>query len=122
MNQSRKELKQRVIDLCMKNMNFTIILFFILVILAITFHGHKNPPENGSDKYPVHENITVTIFLVGEVASEDNEFISNEVSAWDEAWLRHYENKTENSFYFALPYNDFDEEGIRKRDAEEIIY
>lgn len=87
--------------------------------------------------YFLHENITVTTFWVGEEAGEDNGFISNEQSAWDDRWMEHYGGvdnpdsregyypsgfvPLENPFYFALPYNDF-EDGERKENAESVIY
>jgi hypothetical protein len=83
-----------------------------------------------SSKYPIHKNISTTYFWVGEEAGKDNKNISNCPSAWDEDWLKHFggvddPNKRngyfpakftpkENPFYFALPYNDFDENGNRK--------
>jgi hypothetical protein len=76
-----------------------------------------------------HENIVSTIFWVGEGRTEDNGYIQNESSAWDDQWMAHYggiddpDNRNgyypaefipkENPFYFALPYNDF-RVGIRK--------
>ncbi len=90
-----------------------------------------------SETYPLHKNITVTVFWVGEEASEDNEFIANAQSAWDDMWLEHYGGiddpnhrngyfpdgfiPHENPFYFALPYNDF-KDGKRKPDAYEVVY
>lgn len=83
--------------------------------------------------YPVHQNVSTTYFWIGEGADEDNGHISNSPSAWDEAWVKHYGGTDdpkkrdgyfpakftpkENPFYFALPYNDFNENGDRKKDA-----
>jgi hypothetical protein len=77
--------------------------------------------------YLVHESIIATIFWVGEPASADNDFIANDISAWDEAWVDHFggvdDPKTrngfhpagftpkENPFYCALPYGDYTETG-----------
>ena len=74
-----------------------------------------------------------TIFWVGEAATSDNGFIANNQSAWDGNWQFNYggvdnplaRNKyaptafspKENPFYVALPYNDIDEEGLRKPTA-----
>ncbi|MFA7319534.1 MAG: hypothetical protein WC022_02975 [Parcubacteria group bacterium] len=96
-----------------------------------------NAPSS-SDKYPLHQNITVTTFWIGEDASGSNAFISNAKSAWDENWQVHYggvddpKNRNgfypaafipeENPFYFALPYNDFDAGGNRKPDVNKIVY
>lgn len=90
--------------------------------------GQKN-----KDAYPWHKNITVTIFWAGEEAGEDNKNISNIPSAWDEKWVKRYGGvddpkkrngfypakfiPKENPFYFALPYNDFDEDGKRKKEV-----
>lgn len=89
-------------------------------------------------QYPIHKNIIATTFWVGELASINNSFIPNSKSAWDENWQTHYggvdspgnrngfypSNFTplENPFYFALPYNDFDSNGNRKKDVAKIIY
>jgi hypothetical protein len=86
---------------------------------------------------PVHKNISTTYFWAGEQPGEDNKNISNLPSAWDEQWVKSFggvddpNNRNgyvvanftpkENSFYFALPYNDFDENGNRKKDVNAII-
>lgn len=88
--------------------------------------------------YPVHRNITTTYFYVGEGESHSNDYISNVASAWDSLWQKHFggvddpNNRfgyspaafqpKENPFYFALPYNDFNENGQRKADASSIVY
>lgn len=73
--------------------------------------------SNGS--YPLHTNISTTYFWVGEDAGKDNGGIDNHSSCWDEKWDQHCKN--ENPYYFALPYNDFDDSGNRKTDASKII-
>ena len=91
-----------------------------------------------SAKYPLHENIRTTYFWIGESADSDNQYISNLSSAWDENWVHHYggvddpKNRDnympsaftpkENPFYFALPYNDFNDDGTRKTDAYSTVY
>jgi hypothetical protein len=93
---------------------------------------------NDNSSYPLHQQITSTIFWVGEGSSEDNDFITNTASAWDSFWQEHFggvDNPAsrnnyfpaeftpkENPFYFALPYNDLNENGHRKENAEEIVY
>ena len=102
-----------------------------------------NPPVNGAtsnlivtSKYPLHKNISTTYFWAGEEADGDNKNISNLPSAWDEDWVKHFGGvdnpdkrngylpagftPKENPFYFALPYNDFDEDGNQKNDPEAI--
>jgi hypothetical protein len=78
----------------------------------------------------LHKDITVTVFWIGEEGNGDNDYIPNSQSAWDDNWKDHYggiddpydrngsypKNFTpkENPYYFALPYNDFDTNGIKK--------
>ena len=97
-----------------------------------------NNEQSPSASYPVHKNITATTFWIGELASFNNSFIPNSKSAWDENWQSHYggeddpKNRNsfypagfvprENPFYFALPYNDFDANGDRKKDVAKIVY
>ena len=99
-----------------------------------------NPTINNSQEisYPIHEDISVTFFWVGESANGENGFISNKASAWDDKWLEHYggvdnpNNRNgsfpsgfipkENPFYFALPYNDFNENGNRKSNSNRIYW
>jgi len=65
---------------------------------SVTYLGHFvwDPAKNAlllkdmTRQYPVHRDITVTIFWVGEEPSEENAGISNGSSAWDELWLSHY--------------------------------
>lgn len=87
----------------------------------------------GASEYPLHKNISTTYFWVGEEAGKDNKNISNLPSAWDEDWAKHFGgvddpgkrngfcpakfSPKENPFYFALPYNDFNESGKQKNDA-----
>lgn len=84
-----------------------------------------------------HENIVTTVFWVGESASEDNGGISNYASAWDEDWQQRFggvdapTNRTgykpanfspqENPFYIALPYNDLNNKGTRKSQANDYL-
>jgi hypothetical protein len=91
-----------------------------------------------STRYPLRQNITVTIFWVGEEGNEENNYIPNLQSVWDDKWLEHYggvddpNNRNgyfptnftplENPFYYALPYNDFDENGERKAEVDQVIY
>lgn len=80
-----------------------------------------------------HTNIISTVFWVGEPADASNANISNAESAWDGNWQTHFGGfddpdhrngynpagftPSENPFYFALPYNDLDENGNRKASA-----
>jgi hypothetical protein len=97
----------------------------------------ENETIPDANEYFLHENISVTIFWIGEEASEENNFISNNQSAWDNNWTENYggidnpNNRTnyfpsdftplENPFYFALPYNDFNN-GIRRENTDYIYW
>lgn len=92
-------------------------------VTSIASNPTPTPPPAGGSKYPLHKNITATVFWVGEEKSADNDFIANDISAWDMDWLENYggvddpENRNrfhptgftpkENPFYIALPYTDF---------------
>lgn len=93
--------------------------------------------EKANNSYYLHKDIITTFFWVGEGESEDNGGISNVPSAWDENWAKHFGGEDdpkkrngyfpakftpqENPFYFALPYNDFNDEGQRRPDVKKII-
>ncbi|MDP2704977.1 MAG: hypothetical protein U1D31_00525 [Patescibacteria group bacterium] len=86
--------------------------------------------------YPLHKNIIATLFWVGETENEDNAFITNVESYWDEQWQAHYggvdnpKNRCgyfpcaftpkENPFYIALPYGEYDEDGNIKENTRNI--
>jgi len=87
-------------------------------------------------EYPLHENITATVFWVGEPqgggSSEDNS-----LSAWDDEWQKNFGGyddpycrkdhypcsfiSKENPFYLSLPYNDFTDNGERKSEAYNLV-
>lgn len=90
-------------------------------------------PASGSG-YPLHRGIITTVFWVGEGAdAATNDSIANYSSVWLEDWVGAYGGidapaprcnllpcgftPKENAFYFALPYNDFADNG-RKPAAE----
>jgi hypothetical protein len=93
--------------------------------------------ESKSSGYPLHSDISSTIFWVGESASDENDNISNSPSAWDEQWKKHYggvDSSTkrdgflpskfcpkENPFYVALPYNDFGKNGKHKEEIFSLV-
>lgn len=110
-----------------------------ILILTVLFTGCVNEDNNSNNNisYPLHKNITVTIFWIGEEGNEENGFIPNLQSAWDDKWSEDYggvddpndrngylpTNFTpfENPFYFALPYNDFNEDGERRSEVYNIV-
>jgi hypothetical protein len=111
-------------------------IIIVFVVVAGCGLGFSRSAQGAS--YPVHPNIATTYFWVGEPGSQDNDYIPNDVSAWDENWLQDYggvddpNNRNgyypagftpkENPFYFALPYNDFDDKGNRKADASQVYW
>lgn len=108
-------------------------LFLILPIIFIACGTTKN----SSGSYTLHKDITVTVFWIGEEGSSENENIPNISSAWDDSWLLSYGGvdepnsrdgyypadftPKENPFYFALPYNDFDENGDKRSNLASYI-
>lgn len=86
--------------------------------------------------YPIHTNITATVFWVGEPVG-DGSSENNAISAWDDEWQKHFgcfdnpEKRNgyfptgctpkENPFYLDLPYNDFADEGDRRPNAFQTI-
>jgi len=118
------------------------LTFFILLVLMpiqlmssnmspiITYLLSDSEINNSSI---LHEDISVTVFWIGEEAGEENGNIANTASAWDDMWMSNYGGvdtpnerdgyypgsfiPNENPFYFALPYNDYDGNGIKKTDG-----
>ncbi len=95
----------------------------------------ENPAETRTDSaeaVPVsaYHRVIATFFWAGEPASADNSYIANDQSAWDESWAAHFGGfddpddrcgyrpcgfvPRENPFYFALPYDNLDENGNEK--------
>lgn len=99
-----------------------------MVLAGILFGAEDTLSDTliDSTEYPVHRNIIASTFWVGEGASDDNDFITNTMSAWDSKWGTKFGIEdaplidrnsdfiptsskykgTENPFYCALPYND----------------
>lgn len=73
-----------------------------------------------SDYYPVHKNIVASVFWIWEEANSSNAYITNNVSAWDVKWVKHFNQWVENEFYFALPYNDLNNNWKRKKNSKDI--
>jgi hypothetical protein len=104
---------------------------------SIPISAEETRQNQSAEEYLVHKNISVTLFWIGEDASKDNKEISNNSSAWDDLWVKHFGgtdnpekrngylpakfSPKENPFYFALPYNDFDKKGKRKKDVASVI-
>jgi hypothetical protein len=77
-----------------------------------------------------HQDVDATVFWVGEPPDSDNHDITNVSSAWVDNWVQEFggvdnpDNRCqwrpcafvpkENAFYFALPFNDLDNNGNPK--------
>ncbi len=113
-------------------------LIAIVAILAFSGCAGEGIGMHKTGAYPLHRGVSVTVFWVGEESSKDNGYIPNAQSAWDDEWEKHYGGvddpahrigyrpagfvPKENPFYFALPYNDFDQDGHRKKSAFDVVY
>ncbi|MGJ8656874.1 MAG: hypothetical protein ACSHX6_10535 [Akkermansiaceae bacterium] len=99
-------------------------------IIASTSRDQKNPTE-------WRNNITATVFWVGEDACEANP-VHNYASSWDVNWMKSYGGvdcpinrvglrpkkfqPKMNPFYIALPYNDIARNGSsHKEEAPKVI-
>lgn len=119
---------------------FLLVKHFLFSPRSVTDQIEIKSNKNStiSTKFPVHLGITTSIFWVGEEAGSANDYTTNKVSAWDPAWQDHFggvddpNNRNgyfpkdftpeENPFYFALPYDDFDNNGSRKPESYDIVY
>lgn len=110
--------------------------------LSIVEVSTSTPPVSATTTIPTspstsdYKKVTTTVFWVGEVADASNDFIANNASAWSSNWQTQYGGiddpntrcgllpctftPKENPFYFALPYNDLTEDGVRKESANKI--
>ena len=101
--------------------------------------GAAITPASPNRRYPVHTNITATVFWVGEPqggGSSEN----NAISAYDDAWQSHYGGvddftvirsaanryfpgftPKENPFYLDLPYDDFTNSGNPRPDRSTVV-
>jgi hypothetical protein len=94
------------------------------------------PHARDAPTYPVHTNITATVFWIGEPvgngSSEDNA-----LSAYDDQWKAHYGGfddyrsvrrspyfpsfkPRENPFYLDVPYNDFADNASPRADRTAV--
>jgi hypothetical protein len=126
------------------------IIFFIFfpAIFLFIFSGSSQKPDRAAfiftdhsaagseDEANKYKDALATFFWVGEPADENNGFIDNYGSIWDENWQESYGGfddpdwrcgykpcgfePKENPFYFALPYDDLDDYGKQKESAKEI--
>jgi hypothetical protein len=81
----------------------------VLLIAAVAVAAAALRPSRSPSSYSWHPGITASVFSPDENASADNAFISNAQSAWDDEWRRHAPH--ENSYFVALPYADYLENG-----------
>lgn len=114
------------------------LIVTIGAVAAIAFsslqYAQKSKPTG--DMQEGWKEATATVFWVGEKASDENGYIANDASAWDENWQTSYGGvdypndrcgflpcaftPKENAFYVALPYDDLGEDDTRKTNAARI--
>lgn len=116
---------------------------FPTILIKKTFSLHQLPTPTPTkaplipsfSNYSQHSHILATMFWIGEKATNDNDYIPNATSEWDDHWLEHYGGidkpqsrngyfpnsftPKENPFYVALPYDDLDNTG-RKPSSQKI--
>jgi len=116
--------------------NYLLLLIFLIALNGC--NSLNNSAISTTTPYPLHQNINSTVFWAGEEASEDNGWIDNISSAWDDNWKAHFggtddpDNRNgyypaaftplENPFYFALPYNDYSDEGEVKANSTQVYW
>jgi hypothetical protein len=106
------------------------------IALAIWAHRPTDPsvPKiSGITTETAFKSVMTTYFFVGEPADASNNYIPNQSSYWDDAWLKHFGavdspdsrcgykpcsiTPRENPFYVALPYGEFTPDGSLKPSA-----
>lgn len=118
-------------------------LVALLVVGALAIGGaiiaeRSRKVETQPQGYPWHENITATMFWVGEGADNSNDHIHNRSSTWDVDWMNAFggvddpKNRcghnpcgftpAENVFYAAVPYNDLDSECNAKSTQKQVYW
>lgn len=102
-----------------------------------SIRGNEAVPAE-SDRYPVHSGIPTTVFWVGEEADpHTNDNIHNISSAWVVDWEASFGGvddpsdrcgykpcgfePKENPFYFALPFFEYTEQGLKPASELEVI-
>ena len=126
----------------MKEFTLTLIILIVLSSLSVFAYVKSFKKVESffvqlfeSQKYPIHKDVTTTIFWVGEEESPENDYISNDQSAWSKNWLEDFGGvdspdsrkgyhpqdfvPKENPFYIALPYYDF--EGRQHKENIKLI-
>jgi hypothetical protein len=116
-----------------------VIIAIAVVLLAVGLgalykHAHRSTSENHTtvvtEGRSNHQNVVATVFWAGEPPDSDNHDITNVSSAWVDDWVGEFggvdspDNRSqwrpcafapkENTFYFALPFNDLNDQGDPK--------
>lgn len=102
-------------------------------------HEDQTSSEGDYESYPFHENIITTVFWVGEEGNAStNDNIHNISSVWVEDWVGAFggvddpESRCEvykpcgfepkeNPFYFALPFSEYNENGLKPESELKVI-
>ncbi|MBB5351603.1 hypothetical protein HNR46_001840 [Haloferula luteola] len=109
-----------------------------------TIPSRRTPVAPNGQLYPWRQNITATVFWIGEQPTQNNP-VPNCKSSWDQNWMANYggydnpepaarvanHNASDfrpkgflpklNPFYIALPYNDILRHGAHKPEAARVI-
>lgn len=104
-------------------------LLLCIFLIGVVYLVSILPLDKNRVSYPLHRNISATVFWVGEEANKSNDFIDNKSSAWASDWVNRYGGvddprercewrpcdfiPKENSFYAALPFGDYTKEGLK---------
>lgn len=114
-----------------------VVLLVAVIAASFAIDRARRPEVQSAHAYPWHDNITATVFWVGEQPDGTNDFITNVSSTWVPGWLEAYggvddpNNRCgyapcgftpkENPFYAALPYNDLNG-NCQPKDSQSAVY
>lgn len=106
-------------------------VWLVAVLVGLWLPG---PALAEDSPYPLHHNVLTTMFYVGELPSADNGYIDNLSSSWASDWVAAFGcvddpnyrvgylpancfadgqmGPLENPFYVALPFGDYDQNGV----------
>lgn len=116
-------------DLAYPAIQVGLLVCALVALTTIAAHPPAAAPQRAA-QYPLHRDITATVFWVGEPASPDSGGISNAGSVWVSDWVGEFGGvdtptlrcgynpcgftPQENAFYVALPFSDYTAQGTVK--------
>jgi hypothetical protein len=113
-----------------KTYKYALSSFVGALLLASAFYGGiRYNSATSTEEYPTH-HVTATEFWAGEPSDASNKYIDNKSSAWVQHWQQEFGGiddpqhrcgwdpcsftPQENTFYFALPFDDLQKNGQPK--------